>query len=57
MADKNVEISTEKRVALVAILFAFGMLSSYLIGESAIEGLIGLYALGSIIALMVYLTK
>tara|TARA_B100000683_G_C11990027_1_gene349388 strand:- start:64 stop:237 length:174 start_codon:yes stop_codon:yes gene_type:complete len=57
MADKEVVISTEKRVALVAILFAFGMLLSFFIGESAMKGLVGLHGLVSIFILIHYLTR
>ena len=57
MADKEVVISFEKRVALVAILFAIGMLLSFFIGESAMEGLVGLHFLVSIFVLIHYLTR
>tara|TARA_B100002052_G_C15428700_1_gene396057 strand:- start:301 stop:474 length:174 start_codon:yes stop_codon:yes gene_type:complete len=57
MADKEVVISFEKRVALVAILFAIGMLLSFFISESAMKGLVGLHFLVSIFVLIHYLTR
>ena len=57
MADKEVVISIEKRVALIAIFIAIGMLLPYFIGESATKGLVGLHGLVSIFILIHYLTR
>ena len=57
MADKEVVISIEKRVALIAIFIAIGMLLRYFIDESTMKGLVGLHVLGSIFILIHYLTR
>ena len=57
MADKEVVISIEKSVALIAIFIAIGMLLPYFIGESAMKGLVALHFLVSIFVLIHYLTR
>jgi len=57
MADKEVVISTEKRVALVAIFVCIWNVFIFFIGESAMKSLVGLHVLVSIFILIYYLTR